>query len=699
MLHLTRFAPGTLGIWLMMMCLVHGQTAVRRDVIDQVKQATVFIRSMDGSKEQTGSGFFCHVQGSAAYIATNAHVIAITDESDSFGMRIAGTIEVVRNSGTETEQRLDATPVGFDPANDLAVLRVTTLDAPEILTAADGRIPVETQSVVVGGFPFGQALAASSGNPSITISRAAVSSIRRDDNREVAAIQVDGSINPGNSGGPVVSSGGKLVGVAVAKVRDSQIGFVIPAARLQELLRGKLVGIGLLPKTANDGTAVVQVFGLVLDPLNNIRHVSLLTCDDRNLSPRLRPNGRGQWPALGTKFQSVPLRREGDTLLGELRWSVPKDADERKLFVQPAMMLQDGSKVFLEPGEFAWRQTASLEEDVPLALTIGTKISTDWLLRLDQEEVTTSAESIDSPQPITRIVLERQAELHRLDNKAFGLAFSPDEKLVAVAGQAGWVQLLSFPDGKSLATLKNHRNWVWSLDFSTDGRLLASSGGGEMKVLIWDVAERKLLREIKGHQGKLRDIQFIPDTHHLVSTSDDKSARIWDADSGRLIRELVGHDGVVLSARVLSSGTLMATGSGDMTARIWSLKSGEPLAQFTGHERAVWGIDFAGEQPRMATVSQDRFVRMWDLEQFEPLWKYLCPKANCWRVRFSPDDRFLAFASGDTIGLLDTATGRELGRVVAHQGDVRHMIFTSDGKRLITCGDDGAVLLWNVVVE
>src|SRR5262249_2717599 len=128
-----------------------------------------------------------------------------------------------------------------DMSRDLAVLRVRGGSRPPRPIAVDrtGR-PAEGMPLRTFGFPFGAMLNVASSrrsNPAMTIGRASISSLRRDDQGQLAVIQIDGSLQPGNSGGPVVDERGRLVGVAVAKLSMADsFGLVIPAAHLDELL-------------------------------------------------------------------------------------------------------------------------------------------------------------------------------------------------------------------------------------------------------------------------------------------------------------------------------------------------------------------------------------------------------------------------------------------------------------------------------
>ena len=70
----------------------------------------------------------------------------------------------------------------------------------------------ETLEVFVIGFPFGKLLGGRKGNPAPTVGRGFVSSLRRNNDNEIIAVQIDGALNPGNSGGPILDREGRLLG-------------------------------------------------------------------------------------------------------------------------------------------------------------------------------------------------------------------------------------------------------------------------------------------------------------------------------------------------------------------------------------------------------------------------------------------------------------------------------------------------------
>ncbi|MBY0233152.1 MAG: WD40 repeat domain-containing protein, partial [Gemmataceae bacterium] len=82
------------------------------------------------------------------------------------------------------------------------------------------------------------------------------------------------------------------------------------------------------------------------------------------------------------------------------------------------------------------------------------------------------------------------AEGKRANHGVHQAAFSPDGRLLALACGDGTARVLDLFTGKSLAVLKGHKGDVLTLDFSPDGKTLAT-GGMDTTILLWDVAALK----------------------------------------------------------------------------------------------------------------------------------------------------------------------------------------------------------------
>jgi S1-C subfamily serine protease len=150
-------------------------------------------------------------------IVTNAHVIAGTEDTT-----------VTTPAGVE----LDATPVFYDPSEDLALLRVGA----DIPTLSISSQRPEGADAAVLGYPENGPYTltpARVGDTQATISQDSYGNGPVD--RTITAL--GGEVRSGNSGGPLVDDHGKVVGtVFAATTRGPAGGFAIPAELVEEAL-------------------------------------------------------------------------------------------------------------------------------------------------------------------------------------------------------------------------------------------------------------------------------------------------------------------------------------------------------------------------------------------------------------------------------------------------------------------------------
>lgn len=165
-------------------------------------------------------------------VVTNAHVVA--GQKD--------TVVQLRGDGP----RLDAEALAFEVRNDIAVLRVSGLDAPALPFAPD---TASGRGGAVLGFPRNgpyDVRAARLGATSKVLTQDAYGDgpVRR------SVTTFRGLVRPGNSGGPIVSSSGQVLATVFAATRGSgpRGGYAVPNAVVRRVLArtrgGAVVGTG-----------------------------------------------------------------------------------------------------------------------------------------------------------------------------------------------------------------------------------------------------------------------------------------------------------------------------------------------------------------------------------------------------------------------------------------------------------------------
>jgi WD40 repeat protein len=153
------------------------------------------------------------------------------------------------------------------------------------------------------------------------------------------------------------------------------------------------------------------------------------------------------------------------------------------------------------------------------------------------------------------------------------IAYSPDGRLLAGTGEdVTQIDIRDVQARHRTARLTGHTDFVSSVSFSGDGRLLASASA-DRTVRIWDVATSKCVARLIGHTDTVFSAVFHPDGKRLASAGRDRSVWLWDLATGQEVARLEGHANYVFSLAFSPDGTSLASGSGDGTVRIWDTES------------------------------------------------------------------------------------------------------------------------------
>ncbi|MEZ5426935.1 MAG: caspase family protein [Pyrinomonadaceae bacterium] len=242
-----------------------------------------------------------------------------------------------------------------------------------------------------------------------------------------------------------------------------------------------------------------------------------------------------------------------------------------------------------------------------------------------------------------------------------------------------------------------HSNVVHSIAFSRDGRFLASAGGQDETVKIWDAAGGQELRTLKGHSSVVFSVAFSPDGKILASAGFDRTIRLWDAVGGKELRVLNFH--VVQPSSLVFSpdGEMLAAAGADRTIRFWNVGDGSEMKVLDGgHTAGIKSIDFDPKGKILVSSGADKKINIWDVETGKVIRTLGDGSSVVNSVAFSPDGKTLAGAASDkTIKLWGAASGEQLQVLSGHDREAVSVAFSSDGNLLASVSSDDTIKLWD----
>jgi WD40 repeat protein len=195
-------------------------------------------------------------------------------------------------------------------------------------------------------------------------------------------------------------------------------------------------------------------------------------------------------------------------------------------------------------------------------------------------------------------------------NRFVTARFSPDGKLVAAGDRAGCVTVWELNSLQPVFVGKVHRKGVFALSFSPDSRTLASAGR-EGIVALQDARDGKELRRWRAADSEVLGLQFTPDGRGLLSCSRDKLV-LWDQAAGKELREFVGHGRSLRAMALSADGRRLAAGGHSGSIHLWDVPTGSLVLPIEGHRAAVAAVRFSPDGKRLASAGGDRLL-LWDV--------------------------------------------------------------------------------------
>ncbi|KAF2098682.1 WD40 repeat-like protein [Rhizodiscina lignyota] len=228
-----------------------------------------------------------------------------------------------------------------------------------------------------------------------------------------------------------------------------------------------------------------------------------------------------------------------------------------------------------------------------------------------------------------------------------------------------------------------------------EGKYLLS-GGADATIAIWDLEQPAetsppshrplgtIPKSEANHTYGVTHLSFYPfDSLAFLSSSYDHTVKIWSSETLQPSASF-SLDAIVYSHALspIASHLLVACAIQHPSVRLVDLRSGSSTHSLAGHNGAVLSVAWSPvEEHVLCSAGTDGTARFWDVR-----------KSN---------SSLGVLDKEDSVGILGYdghgrgARGRQRGK--AHNGPVNGVVWTEDGRHVVTVGHDEKIRVWDVI--
>lgn len=232
-------------------------------------------------------------------------------------------------------------------------------------------------------------------------------------------------------------------------------------------------------------------------------------------------------------------------------------------------------------------------------------------------------------------------------------------------------------EGEELWSIDNcHRGGVTAIVVSHNRKFLVS-GGAEGEVRVWEIRTREMVVNLKQHTSSVTALRLLADDSGVYSSSRDRTILQWDLRSETRSRYMVQRMGGInaIDTMPLNEAHLVSVGQ-EKRLTTWVNAESAPIASVGAPPESMMG-----EQMCVAVCLPEGVPKS---AQYA-----LCATGGGGDCRV----RLWTFSTAKALTPVLITSG------AGHSSTVRALQFSPDGKQLVSVGEDGAVLVWNIFVD
>lgn len=285
------------------------------------------------------------------------------------------------------------------------------------------------------------------------------------------------------------------------------------------------------------------------------------------------------------------------------------------------------------------------------------------------------------------------------ESTILALEFSPDGRLLASGSTDKQARITWLPGLEASATLDAFHSWVCTLAFSPDGEFLFT-GLWDGEIRLWRLPDGDYQGMIAGLVNQMQGMVFAHHQPDHVAVAAGSFLTVWRIPSGERIVTVKETDLRSISSLVYSSLSpwlICGMTHGSLRIRDASQPEYPIMDEIQVHGSAVHGLVNLAGGARVASISHYDTARVTDILRGEVLFELHGHEEAVLSIASSATEPLIVTGGVDTtVRLWDANQGTPLAVLTGHKRAVSRVAVSPDSRLIASADSSGVIRLWHI---
>ncbi|XP_027344358.1 WD repeat-containing protein 26 homolog [Abrus precatorius] len=169
---------------------------------------------------------------------------------------------------------------------------------------------------------------------------------------------------------------------------------------------------------------------------------------------------------------------------------------------------------------------------------------------------------------------------------------------------------------RTLQVLEAHDDEVWYVQFSHNGKYLASASK-DRSAIIWEVdvdGGLSIKHKLSGHQKAVSSVSWSPNDQELLTCGVEEAVRCWDVSTGKCLQVYEKAGPGLVSCAWFPSGKYILSGLSDKSICMWEL-DGKEVESWKGQRTLkISDLEITSDGEHILSICKDNVILLFNKE-------------------------------------------------------------------------------------